>query len=318
MSESAGSTTITATLSAASSLTVTVAYATSNGTALAPGDYTPSSGTLTFAPGQTSQSFIVAIANDALFEADETVNLTLSTPVNANLGLLNPATLTITDDDPQPAIQFSHSGYSVVENAGTAAITVTLSAASGVTATVNYATTPGGTAIAGSDYMTASGILTFAPGMTSLVFTAIITDDLLDENDETVNLSLTGPVNAGLGGSNPVVLTILDNDSSSSFRVYLPLILRDVRQPVKLSIKNETGGVLQYSIFGTPQGNITCQNIPNGSTVYCSEFLSGAYQTTATSTGPGCGSTTVTLDFPPGVCTRIVRCGVPSLWQCQP
>ncbi|MCK6623696.1 MAG: hypothetical protein DPW09_02050 [Anaerolineae bacterium] len=151
--------------------------------------------------------------------------------------------------------------------------------------------------------------------------------------ETTVSTNSSG--NAGFNVSFPspvpdsyfVTATATDsNNNTSEFSqciskaqlVYLPVILRDARQPIKLSIKNETGGVLQYSIFGTSQGNITCQNIPNGSTVFCAEFLSGAYQTTATSTGPGCGSTTVILDFPPGICTRIVKCGAPSLWQCQP
>ncbi len=151
--------------------------------------------------------------------------------------------------------------------------------------------------------------------------------------ETTVSTNSNG--NAGFNVSFPssvpegyfVTATATDsNNNTSEFSqcvskaqlVYLPVILRDARQPIKLSIKNETGGVLQYSIFGTSQGNITCQNIPNGSTVFCGEFLSGAYQTTATSTGPGCGSTTVILDFPPGICTRIVKCGAPSLWQCQP
>ena len=93
------------TLSAPSAKTVTVAYATSDGTATAPGDYTPASGTLTFTPGQTSQTFMVSVMNDALAEPTETINLALASPGNAILGTQGTATLTITDDDPPPKVR---------------------------------------------------------------------------------------------------------------------------------------------------------------------------------------------------------------------
>lgn len=95
VTESAGQATITVNLSAPSGLLVTVDYATSNGTATAPGDYNPAFGTLEFAPGQTSKTFNVTVKNDGAAEPDETVNLTLSNPANATLGANSTATLTI-------------------------------------------------------------------------------------------------------------------------------------------------------------------------------------------------------------------------------
>jgi len=53
----------------------TVNYATSDGTATAPGDYTSTSGTLSFTAGVASKTFTVAVSDDALLEGDETVNL---------------------------------------------------------------------------------------------------------------------------------------------------------------------------------------------------------------------------------------------------
>ncbi|MCZ8249461.1 MULTISPECIES: Calx-beta domain-containing protein [unclassified Microcystis] len=87
----------TATLSNASSQTISVNYATSNGTATAGSDYTATIGTLTFAPGVTSQVLNIPILNDSLNEADETFTLTLSSPTNAALGTQTAATTTITD-----------------------------------------------------------------------------------------------------------------------------------------------------------------------------------------------------------------------------
>ena len=93
-----GSATVTVRLSAASDYAVTVDYATSDGTATAGADYSATGGTLTFAPGQTSLTFSVPIDDDLLPEANETVKLTLSNPVNAGLGTTprprSPSTIT--------------------------------------------------------------------------------------------------------------------------------------------------------------------------------------------------------------------------------
>ncbi|BAQ61989.1 alkaline phosphatase [Geminocystis sp. NIES-3708] len=77
--------TYTVILSQASSQTVTVQYATTNGTAIAGSDYTATSGTLTFSPGQISKTIILPILNDFVNEFDENFNLTLSNSTNANL-----------------------------------------------------------------------------------------------------------------------------------------------------------------------------------------------------------------------------------------
>ena len=88
----------TATLSKASSQTITVNYATSNGTATAGLDYTATNGSLTFNPGVTTRTFNVAILNDSINEVDEAFNVTLSSPsANAALGTQSTASTTITD-----------------------------------------------------------------------------------------------------------------------------------------------------------------------------------------------------------------------------
>jgi hypothetical protein len=96
--EDAGGATITVTLSAQSGRIVAVDYATSDGTATAGEDYKAVGDTLTFMPGDTSQTFAVPIINDGLDETDKTVNLTLSAATNAN-GTPTNAILTIVDDD---------------------------------------------------------------------------------------------------------------------------------------------------------------------------------------------------------------------------
>src|SRR5690606_19588075 len=107
---------------------VTVDYATTDGgTATEGEDYTPVSGTLTFAPGQTSNTFSVPIIDDDADESDETVILTLSNPTGAQLGTPVTATLTIVDDDGLPTIRFAQATDSVNEADGSRTITVTLS-----------------------------------------------------------------------------------------------------------------------------------------------------------------------------------------------
>ncbi|MDD1427785.1 choice-of-anchor L domain-containing protein [Dolichospermum sp. ST_sed3] len=86
----------TLTLSDPSTKTITVQYATANGTATAGLDYTSVTGTLTFNPGVTSQVINIPILNDSINEADETFTLNLSSPTNVNLGTATTVT-TITD-----------------------------------------------------------------------------------------------------------------------------------------------------------------------------------------------------------------------------
>jgi regulation of enolase protein 1 (concanavalin A-like superfamily) len=217
--EGEGSATITVILNAPAEETITVNYATSNGTANADpeppdhpqADYTATGGILYFDPGETVQTFGVFIVDDAEEEDSETVILTLSGG-NATIGGNNPAELVILDNDGSvPTVEFSIEAYSVDEDEGTATITVRLSAASGQTAMVDYATSDD-TALDGLDYTAVNGTLVFNPGVTSQVFLVPITDDAEHEVDETIILTLSNPVNAVIGSNNPVPLIILDDD----------------------------------------------------------------------------------------------------------
>ena len=95
--------TFTVSLSTASGQIVTVNYATADGTAVAPGDYTAGSGTLTFNPGVTSQTLNVAVIGDTLNEPNETFLVNLSGAVNATV-LDSQGQGTITNDDPLPSL----------------------------------------------------------------------------------------------------------------------------------------------------------------------------------------------------------------------
>ena len=112
-----------------------------NGTATAGADYTAGTGTITFAPGVTSQNIPVTVLADAVDEVNETVTVTLSNPSEVTL---NDATgvLTITDDDNAPGISIAD--LTTSDEAGVPhLVTVSLSAASSQSITVDFATANG-------------------------------------------------------------------------------------------------------------------------------------------------------------------------------
>jgi Calx-beta domain/Purple acid Phosphatase, N-terminal domain len=190
----------------------TVTYQTVDGTATAGSDYSATSATLTFAAGVTTQTLTVPVLGDTLDEANETFLVRLSAPVGAAIGTPSQGTGTITDNDALPSFRIND--VSVTEgNAGTVAatFTVTLSAASGRATSVNYATGNGTATAASGDYVATSGTLSFPAGTTSQQVSVTINGDLLNENNETVNLNLSGATNATIADSRGIA-TIINDD----------------------------------------------------------------------------------------------------------
>ncbi|MGV1089527.1 MAG: Calx-beta domain-containing protein, partial [Mycobacterium sp.] len=189
------------TLSKASTKTITVGYTTVNGTATAGQDYTAASGTLTFAPGVTTQKFVVKVTGDAVVEPTETFAVNLANPSGAALGTAT-ATGTITNDDVAPATPptVSIANAAVAEgNSGTSTMvfTVALSKAYDKVVSVGYATA-NGTATAGQDYTATAGTLTFAAGVTAQQINVSVTGDTTVEPSETLTVTLSSPVGATL------------------------------------------------------------------------------------------------------------------------
>lgn len=218
VSESAGTATITVTRTGGAASAVTIAYATTGGTAGGGGtDYTLANGTLTFGAGESSKTFSVAIVNDTLDEPNETVVITLSNPGGGGtLGAPSSHTLTITDDDVGGTVQFQAASSSVAEASGTTNLVITRSGGSASNVTVAYAVT-GGTATGGGvDYTLANGTVTFGAGQTSHSVPVAIVNDLLDEADETIIVTLSSPGGgATLGAVTVHTRTIVDDDVAS-------------------------------------------------------------------------------------------------------
>ncbi len=189
----------------------TVQFFTAAGTALNLFDFTNRNGTLAFAPGQTVASFSIPIVNDSLFELDESIFLSLtnaSSPTIDMSGLTN-ATLFIVDDE--KGVQFSAAGYSVVEEATNAIITVIRSGGLNGVATVDFRATAG-TASSGADFIGVTNSLTFTNGESTKTILIPILDDNAFEPDETVLLSLLNPVGATTNAPFQSTLTIVNTD----------------------------------------------------------------------------------------------------------
>jgi hypothetical protein len=186
------------TLSVASATPVTVDFTTAPGTATAPADYAIATGTLTFAPGQTSRLVTLSVVGETAVEAHENFFLNISNLSGGGTITDAQGEITILNDD--GAAGLSVADQSTIEGntgAADALHLVTLSVASASSVTVDFATADG-TATAGSDYTATTGTLTFAPGTVVHNVTVSITGDTTVEPDETYFVNLTNAVGAAI------------------------------------------------------------------------------------------------------------------------
>ena len=207
--EAADSISFTVTLDVASSLEAGVEWRTGDGTATQGADYEQRSGTLRFEPLETAKSISVPLLDDALDEAPERFTVTLGNPSNATVAR-GTATGTINDDDASPALSIADA--TAAEGGGTISFTVSLGAVSGLPVSVDWATSDG-TAAAGKDYTAASGTLTIQPGEMEQAIAVALFDDGLDEEEETIVVSLSNAVHAALA-DDAAEGTIVDDDLS--------------------------------------------------------------------------------------------------------
>ena len=113
---------------------------------------------------------------------------------------------------PPPTVSVTPETLSVTEGAGSAQLTLELSEVHSDPVTVDWATSDG-TAAAGSDYTAGDGTVNFAPNETRKTIDIAITDDALDESNETFTVTLSSPSNAELGTAKTTTVTIADNDT---------------------------------------------------------------------------------------------------------
>ncbi len=183
----------TVTLSAAATSAVTVAYATRTARRRRARTIRRFPAPLTFAAGETSKVIYVPVAGDTVVEANETLNLTLSSPSGATIADAAGVGTIVNDDVVLPTLSIADA--SVAEGqAGTSVLTFTVSLSQAATGpvSVQYATA-NGTATAGSDYDAASGTLTFAAGETTKTVQVVVKGDTAVEASETLTVTLSSP-----------------------------------------------------------------------------------------------------------------------------
>ncbi len=204
-------------LSNPSAGTVTVDYATNDGTATAAdSDYTAiSATTLTFLPGETSKSVTVTVTGDTTVESNETFTLDLSNETGTDISIVdNQGQGTINNDD---STSISINDVSQAEgNSGitTYTFTVSLSNPSDSTITVDYATADGTATVADSDYTAvATTTLSFLPGDTSKDITVNVTGDTTSESNEIFTINLSNETGGVTLSDNQATATVVNDDN---------------------------------------------------------------------------------------------------------
>ena len=185
--------------------TVTLSFA---GTATRGTDYNIAQPTLTLVEGQTSVSTTVTIVDDRLIETSETIVITGTIP-RGELGTetVDPATITILDDD-EPEFSLTVDAVNIVEDGGSAEVTVSTGGATFLT-DQTIALSPAGTATEGTDYAILEATLVLPARQTSVSTAVTAIDDTVVEGDETIEITARhADEMVGAGQT----ITILDDD----------------------------------------------------------------------------------------------------------
>src|SRR4051794_5851733 len=253
----------------ATNTTVSVAYATSNGTAVAGSDYISTSGRLTFPACSTGapaandpclrQVVTVPVLDDNVADGNRTVNLALTSP-SRNAVVVNPqkTTLTIADNEGPTHVFFDRASYSVWEIGPQVEIHVFRSG-TGISgsSTVDFSTSNGSATTPG-DYTGESATLTFAPGEVDKTVLVDISDDSVVEPTETFSAGL-GNASAGTTiDTASEQVTILDDDAV----VPAHLAIDATPNPVA------EGGDVTYTVTrtGSVGGPVSVDYATNGTT----------------------------------------------------
>jgi len=208
------------TLAAPVNESVSVHYQTADRSATAGSDYVATSGDVTFAPGEMSKSVPVTIIGDSQTELSESFAMVLSAPTNAIV--ITPSSLgigTILDDDVAVAPKLSVSDVTQLRGfdgvVSTMLFPVTLNAATTMSVSVT-ATTSSVTAVAGTDYLPNSQVLTFAPGETTKMFPVTIYGKTAPTTDKLFVVNLTNSPAQIVRATGAGIIQFGDNGTTSS------------------------------------------------------------------------------------------------------
>ncbi len=196
-----------------------VNYSITGGTAEASPspDYSFTAGTLVIPATESTGTIDFTILDDVLSESTETIIVSLSSPVNANLGTNVTHTYSITDNDGIVTVEFQNATTTIDEGGSIAKLVVELSSTSGQDVQVNYSATEVSALGGGTDYSLADGTLTIPAGQQLGTINVALTDDGIEESAETFTVTLSGEVGATLGSEDTHTVTISDNDAEFGY-----------------------------------------------------------------------------------------------------
>ncbi len=194
---------------------LSVDYSLQDGSATASNDYQFQSGTLTFLDGELTKTISLTIIDDTIYEGNETFSASLNNLLGAGtIGAISKTIVTIVENEaipPAGEIAFAVNSETVNENDGSLSLTINRNGGSFGSVSVSYNSFDG-SAIAGSDYATSSGSLSFADGEVSKTITIDLINDATYEADESFTVQLSNIVGAATLGIDLNTVTILDDD----------------------------------------------------------------------------------------------------------
>ena len=247
--QATGVVTLTVTRPGTSAPAITVDYATTDGTAVAGTDYTASEGTLEWAENDsTSKSISIPISTANAFSGNKTFNIVLTNPSSGAM-LASPGSATVTISGSASAgagtLQLADTDYTVSQGDGVATISVNrLDGAIGAIS-VSYATS-NGTAVAGTDYIAASGELQWADGdAAAKSFSVPISNIKAFSGGKTFDVALSNATaGAVIGSPENATVTITGAGSAAVGSLQLSATSYSVAQSAGTLqiIVNRTGG----------------------------------------------------------------------------
>ena len=237
--------------------TVSVHYATENGTALAGTHYGATTGTLTFGPGESVKTVDVPIVNDAVYSGQTAFKVNFTDPVGATISGSSFVTFTISEDDPLPVVSLP---YAQADEHGTGPqeqrLFAQLNGKSRVAVSVNWKITP-------STGFANEGTLVFLPGEVSKLFIFRWMGDGLPGPNRTYSLTFSNVQNATATNA---LITLEDDDraslsvedvivteSSSSYAVVTVTLSAPGRE-VRFYYSTSDGTARYWSDYGSVSG----------------------------------------------------------------
>lgn len=263
-------------LNAPSPATVTVNYAVTGGTATGGFvDYYLTSGQLSFAPGQTTQSVNFFVLEDSLVESNETIAISLSSPVNAVLTTQSNFVYTIIDDDSSGTVTITAIDPNASET-GPALGKFRISRSGGTSSILAVSFEATGTASSPSDYVPIGNSVVIPSGQGYVDVVVIPIDDSTPEPIETVVVTLTSAPGGTISSANSATVFIADNDESSTLPIVSvaagnPETWEQGQEPGSLTITRDgitdAALMVKYTVSGTAANGSDYASIGNSVTI---------------------------------------------------